>query len=105
MKQIVRKVLGERTDWFMKKNCWDFSNCQRQPGGTKVHDLGVCAAALDTRHHGINEGLNGGRYCWKIAGTLCGGNVQGFWARKISDCKLCEFFQLVEHEQGDNYKL
>ena len=31
--------------------------------------------------------------CWEIAGTLCGGKVQGRFANKIGDCSLCEVYQ------------
>jgi len=31
--------------------------------------------------------------CWEIAGTLCNGEVQGQYAKKIKDCDLCEVYQ------------
>jgi hypothetical protein len=87
----------------MRKNCWDFTNCQRHSEGSKVNDLGICPAAVDGRYEGNNGGTTGGRYCWKIAGTFCGGNIQGFWARKIEDCRRCEFYKLVNREEGDSF--
>ena len=54
----------------MKKNCWEFTKCERQPGGLLEDEKGVCPAAVDTKHDGKNDGENGGRYCWKVAGTL-----------------------------------
>ena len=30
--------------------------------------------------------------CWAIAGTFCGGKVQGKFAQKFGDCKLCEVY-------------
>ena len=31
--------------------------------------------------------------CWQIAGTHCGGNTQGVFARKLCQCEKCEVFQ------------
>ena len=31
--------------------------------------------------------------CWQIAGTHCGGEIQGRFARKFSDCKECGVYQ------------
>ena len=53
-------------------NCWEFKNCVRNLDGGNAVELGVCPAAVAKVFHGIN----GGRYCWGIAGTLCGGTVQ-----------------------------
>jgi len=32
--------------------------------------------------------------CWQIAGTHCGGQVQGHFARKFNDCKECRVYKL-----------
>ncbi len=61
----------------MKRNCWQVMDCGREPAGSKVEELGVCPAAIVERANGVNDGLNGGRICWAIAGTFCGGEVQG----------------------------
>lgn len=82
-----------------KVNCWEFKKCGRQPGGIKVGELGVCPAAADPKAHGKNGGTNGGRICWAMAGTLCGGKVQGTFAQKVSNCIACEFFKLVSKEE------
>lgn len=31
--------------------------------------------------------------CWQVAGTHCGGEVQGHFARKYSDCKECSVYK------------
>lgn len=31
--------------------------------------------------------------CWQVAGTFCGGEVQGVFAKKYGDCRLCEVFK------------
>ena len=89
---------------MLKLNCWDFKKCGRQPGGHKVAELGVCPAAVEKRTGGVNQGMNGGRACWAIAGTLCGGRVQGSFAAKLGDCLKCEFHRRVSKEQGVNYE-
>ena len=78
-------------------------NCGRQPGGARVSELGVCPAAVSTSVNGINSGLNGGRACWAVTGTFCGGKVQGTFAAKLSNCKECAFFQAVMKEEGKAY--
>lgn len=84
-------------------NCWEFKKCGRQPGGAKVAELGECTAAKDVRTQGVNQGRNGGRACWVLSGTLCGGKVQGTFASKLSNCMSCEFFQAVKSEEGASY--
>ncbi len=87
----------------MKKNCWQWKQCERQPGGAKVAELGVCPASTEAKHNGKNGGSNAGRYCWKVAGTLCKGKVQGSYANKIMDCVRCEFYQKVKEEEGKDF--
>lgn len=85
-------------------NCWEFKHCGRQPGGAKVAELGVCPAASEAKLHGANHGQNGGRACWGVAGTLCGGKVQGTYATKLGNCMACEFYKLVQKEEGPAFK-
>ena len=56
-----------------RENCWEFKSCGRQPGGSRVSDLGTCPASTEARIDGSNQGKNAGRACWFVAGTLCGG--------------------------------
>ncbi len=83
-----------------KQNCWEHSQCGRAPGGEKVSELGTCPAAIDSSFNGINEGINGGRICWAVAGTFCYGTVQGSFAEKRDTCMSCEFFKQVRIEEG-----
>ncbi|MBZ5724564.1 MAG: hypothetical protein LAP87_06160 [Acidobacteriia bacterium] len=84
----------------MSVNCWEFKKCGRQPGGSRVADLGTCPAAIDAHAAGFNGGEFGGRICWALAGTLCGGKVQGTFAEKLTNCVNCDFYRLVQAEQG-----
>lgn len=81
------------------QNCWEFKKCGRQPGGLKTREFGVCPAAAEAKFDGKNHGKNGGRYCWKIAGTLCGGVVQGTFASKLMNCVACEFYKTIRAEE------
>ncbi len=85
-----------------KQNCWEFKKCGREPGGAKVADLGVCPAASDSSFNGLNGGIKGGRICWAVVGTLCGGKVQGSFAEKRLSCLSCDFFNIVKKEEGHN---
>jgi hypothetical protein len=68
--------------------------------GENTRELGVCPAALPNEYDGVNKGKHGGRFCWVIAGTLCQGEVQGTYARKIKSCLECKFLKQVDMEEG-----
>jgi len=86
-----------------KLNCWEFKKCERQPGGKKVHELGVCPSSIEKKLNGVHEGKNGGRACWVIAGTFCGGEQQGSFVNKYANCIKCDFYKLVLDEEGKNF--
>ena len=67
------------------KNCWEFKECGREEGGKKANDLGVCPAYPDN-----------GKDCWKVAGTFCGGEVQGTFAQKKGTCMSCDWYKVVK---------
>ena len=87
-----------------KLNCWELMKCERQPGGEKVDELGVCPASIESRTDGMNSGKMGGRSCWAITGTFCHGRIQGEFASKMSDCVDCELYRIVVHEEGLNFQ-
>ena len=70
-------------------NCWDFMKCGRQGGGERAGELGVCPAYPDH-----------GKHCARLAGTLCGGAVQGVFATKLATCLKCDFYR-SEHYDKD----
>lgn len=88
-----------------KLNCWEFKQCGREPGGIYVHDLGICPAATEERLDGVHDGINAGRACWVVAGTMCRGEIQGTFAQKISDCAQCEFYDYVKSGEDDDFML
>jgi hypothetical protein len=89
----------------MKKNCWEMKKCGREQGGSKAAEFGVCPAASDTSSDGDNGGKNGGRLCWALAGTFCGGKVQGDFAQKQISCMACEVFKQIKSDEGFDFKL
>lgn len=84
-----------------KQNCWDFMQCGRGPGA-KTDTGKACPVPGEKRLDGIHGGINGGRACWFVAGTLCDGDVAGTFAKKIKDCEQCDFYQKVFQE--DNHR-
>ena len=88
----------------IKLNCWEWKKCGRQPGGEKTGELGICPAALDRRFSGINSGVNAGRACWVIKGTLCDAEPQGNFVLKIAQCTKCDFYMHVRIDEGSTYK-
>ena len=78
--------------------------CGREPGGCKAGELGVCPAASDDRLEGTHGGKCSGRACWIIAGTMCGGTAQGSFAVKYKECLECEFYKMVQDEEGPNFE-
>jgi hypothetical protein len=82
-----------------RKNCWEFKNCGRQPNGPRAEELGVCPVTTNTDLNGAHGGRYGGRACWAIAGSLCGGKIQGTYAQKLNNCWRCDFFNTVKREE------
>lgn len=86
-----------------KANCCEARRCGREPGGAKTIEFGICPAVQTGG--GTNRGTNGGRVCWAVAGTLCGGQVQGTFAQKAFNCMQCEFYRAVRKEEGAEFHL
>lgn len=83
-----------------KTNCWTFMQCGREPGGKNTAELGVCPAAANALPDGINGGVNGGRICWAVRGTMCWESLPGGSGDRHPKCGNCEFRRLVEEEEG-----
>ncbi len=89
-----------------KLNCWEFLKCEREPGGRKVAEFGVCPAAEAGAFDGLNNGLAGGRICWAVEDTLCAGpSDTGKIGQKFPQCLKCEFYKAVESEEGRYFNL
>jgi hypothetical protein len=88
-----------------KMNCWEFKKCGREPGGSKVAELGVCPVATEQGANGIHNGINGGRCCWVVTGSLCKGEIQGSYAQKFGQCHKCDFYDIVRKEELPYFKV
>ncbi len=89
----------------VKHNCWEIKKCGREPGGLHAQDLGVCPASEEKRLDGVHDGRNAGRSCWVVAGTLCGGEVQGTFAQKYKNCQVCDFYEQVRQQEFPRFIL
>lgn len=97
-----RKELERRQE--ERLNCWEFKKCGREPGGEKVSGLGICPAATWEQHKGVHGGRYGGRICWALVGTLCGGQIQGVFAEKVNNCLRCDFYRYVREAEGKDFR-
>ncbi|MDA8169256.1 MAG: hypothetical protein M0Z59_06090 [Nitrospiraceae bacterium] len=88
-----------------KMNCWEFKNCGREPGGSNVADQGICPATSEEKLDGVHGGRNAGRTCWVVSGTLCGGAVQGTFAKKFTSCEQCDFYKSVKKDESSDFHL
>ncbi len=82
-----------------KVNCWEGLSCEHGPDGPEP-----CPAALDVTSRGVNGGLNAGRICWTVPGTICGGEPHGDFVDKQDVCLNCPFFQQVRDEEGTAFR-
>jgi hypothetical protein len=55
---------------------------------------------------GANGGINGGRACWALTGTMSGPaeRVQGIFARDMTTCYACKFYEQVMMEEQENFE-
>lgn len=90
---------------MVKLNCWEFKECGREPSGVRAAELGVCPVCTEDRLDSVHGGRSGGRSCWVVAGSLCGGRVQGTFAAKYGNCKNCDFYGLVRKEEHPKFML
>ena len=87
-----------------KINCWEFMKCGKQMGGHLAHQ-GVCPSATSVKLNGVHGGLLGGRACWVVHGTKCGGETQGTFGDKFKGCTQCAFYKMVTREEGARFVL
>ena len=89
----------------MKVNCWDLEKCGLEPQGKNTAERGVCPAAVEERADGVHQGVNAGRCCWVVSGTLCRGETQGSYTEKIEACQQCNFYKTVKQEEKYTFKV
>src|SRR5450756_1298959 len=86
----------------MKKNCWEVKACERF---TSILGDASCPVCKETKLHGIHGGVNGGRACWTIPHTKCGGITQGRFGNKFANCRECNFYNMVRNEEKGAFQL
>ena len=77
--------------------------CGREPDGVNSEKLGTCPASIEEMYTGVNSGINAGRFCWKIVGTMCFETIKGTSALSIVSCLQCPFFKKVKEEEGERF--
>ena len=70
-------------------NCWEFKKCGREEGGANVAEFGVCPAYPKN-----------GNCCARVAGTYCGGEVQGEFATKLANCMDCDYYSSEHYDKN-----
>ncbi|MBF0430725.1 MAG: hypothetical protein HQK83_05570 [Fibrobacteria bacterium] len=75
-------------------DCWEIMDCHREKGGTNLPEPGECIAS--------KKGL--GHSCWTIAGTQCGGKIQGSVAQKENNCMQCKVYKKYHRVIGTDGK-
>ncbi len=86
-----------------KKNCWEVMKCGREPGGRYEKHFGPCPATTAASYNGVHGGMNGGRACWSLAGTMSNRKPEGTYVEKYLDCSKCKFYKRVKKEEGKNF--
>ncbi|MGA1821626.1 MAG: two-CW domain-containing protein [Thermoplasmatota archaeon] len=95
-------------DTSSKKNCWQFNDCGKEPFSERIHDMNECPVLKAEKFDGINSGINGGRYCWRVEGVncaACGGISTPNWSDAERNCLLCDFFNKVRKEEGSDFTM
>ncbi len=59
----------------------------------------ACPVCKETKLHGVHGGVNGGRACWSIPHTKCGGITQGSSSEKYMNCTECDFYNMAKKEE------
>jgi hypothetical protein len=81
-------------------NCWEYFKCGCEPGGKNNTTIGICSAASEGKYNEINNGKNGGRFCWLVEKTLCNGTVHDSFFDKIEECFECEFYLMLQKQEN-----
>jgi hypothetical protein len=63
----------------------------------------VCRASVESNFDGINNGVNAGRYCWKIKVSEDNHNSSNKTLSTIMDCIDCDFFIKVKADEKNNF--
>ena len=85
--------------WKGKKNCWEFMECERGPGGAKAEILGLCPAALNKGTHRETGGKHINHIHWDKEKAAKAAEENQL------ECLHCDFFQQTMQEAVAPLKL
>jgi hypothetical protein len=85
------------------QNCWEYMKCGKGLDKSEKPGNGVCPAVKEAKLDGLHGGINAGRACWVIAGTLCNNMVQGSFIQKLDSCLECDFYLMVMSEERPDF--
>jgi hypothetical protein len=77
-RQILFLMVMKRSPNKKSSPCWVIRKCP-----------------VETRQHCPTWEFKLGHLCWFISGTMCRGQVQGSWQKKMKTCRECEVFQAM----------
>jgi hypothetical protein len=107
----IAPKLGEIREWSIvlhsrlrgpitkRKNCWEVMGCGREAGGRRVNGKGACPASTESSLHAIHGGINAGRACWTVEGTLCRSSGPDTLEAKRVSCSSCTFYRSFLQEE------
>jgi len=55
--------------------------------------------------NGVHGGMQGGRSCWIVEGTLCSGKKSRPFKERFHSCSYCDFYRMVMQEEGAAFVL
>ncbi len=86
----------------MKKlNCWAYNSCAIESHDSFFEEIDTCPSSTELCTNRVNDGTNGGRACWAIAGTFSGSESQCVCLGEMTSCRECDFYKIVQREEGD----
>jgi hypothetical protein len=71
-------LLAMKQGMARAKPCWAINECP-----------------LEARERCPAREFQAGQFCWFISGTVCAGNVETDWHRKMKRCRSCEAFKTL----------
>ncbi|UCG78893.1 MAG: hypothetical protein JSV21_03430 [Nitrospirota bacterium] len=89
-------------DGSRRLNCWEFHECCKEIGCIDNESKQICPATTEERLNGVHGGVNAGRACWVVVGTLCFSERQDNYKHKSKICSTCAFYEMVKNEEGNS---
>ena len=88
----------------MKTNCWDETQCGREPGGAMTVNSEPCPVPLFVLADGFLGGNNGGRACTFVLGTLNEEERRRACAQSVDVCKRCSYYKKLKKKHKKSFR-